>query len=90
MNLMGKLKEKADKAESKEQSIRQPGSQLTDEEMKHVVGGISADQYNGLPYKRPPFAPTTLDTPSSDLPHADLPHAVHIGDSSFSPNKPFS
>ena len=51
MELVGELKEKVEKAESKEEArdtIREAGIELTEEEMEQVVGGGSTlfDNHN--------------------------------------------
>ena len=49
MNLVGDLKEKVEKAESKEEAkqlIQDAGVELTEEEMEQVVGG-RLPNYNG-------------------------------------------
>ena len=49
MELVGELKEKVEKAESKEEArdtIREAGIELTEEEMEQVVGG-RIPNYNG-------------------------------------------
>jgi bacteriocin-like protein len=45
MELVGELKEKVEKAESKEEArdtIREAGIELTEEEMEQVVGGLDS------------------------------------------------
>ena len=47
MKLTGKLKDKVDKAETKEEAkelIAQAGMELTDEELNQVAGGLAANQ----------------------------------------------
>ncbi len=48
MELVGELKEKVEKAESKEEArdtIREAGIELTEEEMEQVVGGLKVPEY---------------------------------------------
>ena len=50
MELVGELKEKVEKAESKEEArdtIREAGIELTEEEMEQVVGGRIPNDFNG-------------------------------------------
>ena len=52
MKLVGELKEKVEKAESKEEArdtIREAGIELTEEEMEQVVGGYIGNRFD--PFK---------------------------------------
>jgi bacteriocin-like protein len=52
MNLVGDLKEKVEKAESKEEAkqlIQDAGVELTEEEMEQVVGGYIGNRFD--PFK---------------------------------------
>jgi hypothetical protein len=51
MELVGELKEKVEKAESKEEArdtIREAGIELTEEEMEQVAGGLSTIYKNSV------------------------------------------
>ena len=53
MKLVGELKEKVEKAESKEEArdtIREAGIELTEEEMEQVVGGKTQVFDTGRPF----------------------------------------
>lgn len=71
MELIGKLKEEVDKAETKEEKkkiIEEAGIALTDDELDKVAGGMKI-----------------VVIRSPDLSAPELPHAVNISDSPFSP-----
>lgn len=71
MELIGKLKEKVDQAESREEKkaiIEAAGISLTADELDKVAGGMKI-----------------VVIRSPDLTAPDFPHAVNIGDPPFSP-----
>ncbi len=56
MKLVGELKEKVEKTESKEEAkkvIEEAGIELTDEEMNQVAGGVYLHDKNSKVIKRP-------------------------------------